>query len=148
MARRPASGLGPCASAERGDACNLADEGGPPAFGEAVQLWGKESAPPGLGQAEVEAFIAAQTRDLRRACWDDRFGAWERAEIEWGVAVDPSGAVVPESEPSEPAAALERARTRVTSSDLARCVSRQVQAWTFPRATLPTWMLVRFSFAN
>jgi hypothetical protein len=114
-----------------------------------LQLWGKDNSPPGLRPAEIEAFLRPRTRELRTDCWDKRFDGWERAAIEYGLAVDPSGAVFPvptESALAKPAAGLERDGARASSPELAECVERHLDAWTFPRATMPTWMLLRFAF--
>ena len=90
-----------------------------------------------------------RARELRRDCWDEKFKGWERAAVEYCLAVDPSGAVLAagnEDSLSKPAAGLERDGARESSPELAECVERHVDAWTFPRATMPTFMLLRFAF--
>jgi len=96
----------------------------------------------------VQAVVDAEARGLRAACWDRRFAGWKKAEIEWGLAVDPSGAVVPQATAADTLAALERDTVRAASDELARCVGRHVEGWNFPRATQPTWLRVRISFLN
>jgi hypothetical protein len=120
-----------------------------PIAAKPLELWGKDDAPPGLGPAAVEAFVKQRARELRRDCWDQKFKGWERARVEYGLAVDPSGTVLPagnEDALSKPAAGLERDGARESSPELAQCVERHVDAWTFPRATMPTFMLLRFAF--
>ena len=90
-----------------------------------------------------------RARELRSDCWDRRFDGWERAAVEYRLAVDPSGAVFPVQDDtalSGPTAGLERDGARASSPELAECVERHVDAWMFPRATMPTWMLLRFGF--
>lgn len=116
---------------------------------KALELWGKDDFPPGLRPAEVEAFVKRRARELRRDCWDQKFTGWKRASVEYGLAVDPSGAVFATGNAdalSKPAAGLERDGARESSPELAECVERHVDAWTFPRATMPTFMLLRFAF--
>lgn len=120
----------------------------PPALAP-LELWGKDDSPPGLRPAVVEAFVKQRARELRRDCWDEKFRGWKHARVEYGLAVDPSGAVFAsgnEDALSKPAAGLERDGERESSPELAECVERHVDSWTFPRATMPTFMLLRFAF--
>jgi hypothetical protein len=112
-----------------------------------AEVWGKDDGPPGLPAMQVEAFLCRQRRELESACWHPKFADWERSEIEYGLVVDPSGAVLTDDRRSADeaaTAALERGSTRVESSELAHCVENVVDAWTFPRATMPTWMRLTF----
>jgi hypothetical protein len=139
----------PCESALPGTACRLEAKHQAPTGADVLQIWGKDNAPAGLRPAEIEAFLQQRARELRSDCWDRRFDGWERAAVEYGLAVDPSGAVFPlqsESALAKPAAGLERHGARASSPELAECVERHLDSWTFPRATMPTWMLLRFGF--
>ncbi len=110
---------------------------------EHAEVWGKDDAPPGLRSGEVETFLCRHRESLERACWDEKFADWQRSEIEYGLVVDPSGAVLDGvgGDPGAPAtAALERHAEKVSSPELARCIEGVVDSWTFPRATMPTWM--------
>jgi hypothetical protein len=111
-----------------------------------AEVWGKNDGPPGLPARQVEAFLCRQRHELASACWRPKFAGWERSEIEYGLVVDPSGAVL--SNPDESAdaatAALERGSARSPSPELAHCVESVVSLWTFPRATMPTWMRLTF----
>jgi hypothetical protein len=111
-----------------------------------AEVWGKDDGPPGLPAVRVEAFLCRQRRELVAACWHPKFADWERSEIEYGLVIDPSGAVLTDGRHDDGAAtaALERGNTRVESSELAHCVENVVATWTFPRATMPTWMRLTF----
>ncbi|HEX4476486.1 MAG TPA: hypothetical protein VH142_15470 [Polyangiaceae bacterium] len=114
-----------------------------PLHSEHAEVWGKDDAPPGLPSGEVETFLCRHRESLERACWNQKFSDWQRSEIEYGLVVDPSGAVLNGvgGDPDVPAtAALERRTEKVSSPELARCIEDVVDSWTFPRATMPTWM--------
>jgi hypothetical protein len=114
---------------------------------QAAEVWGKESAAPGLPAERVEAFLCRQQPVLENTCWDRKYSDWERSEIEYGLVVDPGGTVLGGSSgvlEGSVIATLERGGTRVNSRELAHCVESVVDSWRFPRATMPTWMRLSF----
>jgi hypothetical protein len=112
-----------------------------------TEVWGKEYAAPGLAAEQVEAFLCRQRPALANTCWDQKYSNWELSEIEYGLVVDPSGAVLGGGSrdlDGSVIATLERGSTRVNSIELARCVETVVDSWRFPRAMMPTWMRLSF----
>jgi hypothetical protein len=119
----------------------------PPA--EPLEVWGRDNAPSGLARADVAAFVLPREPELRKECWDRRFDRWEHAEAEYGLAVDPSGEVFPTENAallSGPTAELTRGGEKQSSPELAGCIERHVDNWLFPRAIMPTFVLLRFTF--
>ncbi|HVU02961.1 MAG TPA: hypothetical protein VHE30_14475 [Polyangiaceae bacterium] len=108
-------------------------------------LWGKADGPPGLGQAPVEAFLCEHQTELAAACWSDAFSGWDHGDVEYGLVVDPSGAVLSDPDNPNPVVAeVARGAERRSSPALSRCVEQVVSRWRFPRATMPTWMTLAF----
>jgi hypothetical protein len=114
-----------------------------------LEVWGRDNAPAGLAPEDVAAFVLPRERQLRKECWERRFEEWDRADAEYGLAVDPSGEVFPTENAallSGPTAELTRDGKKKSSPELAGCIERHVDSWLFPRAIMPTFVLLRFSF--
>jgi hypothetical protein len=140
----------PRLSVLRGDTCRSDAEGVAPPGRQPFEVSSSGPFPPGLAPVQVEAFVRPKEAEVAKACWDGRFESYRQGHVEYGVAVDPGGNVIPPAPGALSSASAEVRSDSGTSYnlELARCVEGVVNRWRFPRATTPTFIVVNFDFGR